>query len=130
MAKLIDRNLTRHEVDQARVSRNTAGLQLAKLQRQIEAEVGQAVADFQTAGQQLEAAREQLNYAEKALESTTQRYRAGVATLTEITSARSVLVEARYAQIEAQLDRMIQTVAIAHYSGDLDPILFSKEISG
>ena len=127
---IFDRNLTRHEVDQARVSRNTAGLQLAKLQRQIEAEVGQAVADFQTAGQQLEAAREQLNYAEKALESTTQRYRAGVATLTEITSARSVLVEARYAQIEAQLDRMIQTVAIAHYSGDLDPILFSKEISG
>ncbi len=127
---IFDRNLTRHEVDQARVGRNTAGLELAKLQRQIEAEIGQAVADFETAGQQLEAAREQLNYADKALESTTQRYRAGVATLTEITSARSVLVEARYAQIEAQLDRMIQTVAIAHYSGDLNPILFSKEISG
>lgn len=127
---LFDRNLSRHKVNQAKVGSNTASLELIKLKRQIELEVGQAVADYLTVIEQLEAAREQLNYAEKALESTGQRYGVGVATLTELTSARSVLVEARYALVEAQIDRMLQTVAIAYYSGDLDPILFSKEISG
>ncbi len=126
---IFDRNLSRHEVSQAMIGRNSARLEVAKVQRQIEAEVGQAAADYRTAGEQLEAARAQLTYAEKALDSTGQRYRVGAATLTELTSARSVYVEARYAVIEAEIERMVQTVAVSFYSGDLDPSLFTKENS-
>lgn len=125
---IFDRNLNRHEVSRAVIGRNSARLEAAKLQRQIEAEVGQAAADYRTAGEQLEATRAQLTYAEKALDSTEQRYRVGAATLTELTSARSVYVEARYAVIEAEIERMVQTVAVAFYSGDLDPGRFNPSL--
>jgi outer membrane protein len=125
---IFDRNLSRHEVSQAVIGRHSARLETAKLQRQIEAEVGQAAADYRTAGEQLEAARAQLTYAGKALDSTEQRYRVGAATLTELTSARSVYVEAHYAVIESEIERMVQTVAVAFYSGDLDPDRFNPSL--
>jgi outer membrane protein len=123
---LFDRNLSRHQVSQALIGSNTARLGVRKLQRQIEVEIGQAVADYRTADEQLEVARAQLTYAANAVESTEKRYQVGAATLTELTSARSVYIEARYALIEAEIDRMVQTVAIAFYSGDLDTTLFSQ----
>lgn len=124
---LFDRHLTRNEVSQARISRHSVDLEREQLQRQIEVEIGQAVQEYLTATDQVEVAKAQLTYAQEALNSTEQRYRVGAATLTELTDARSTFVEARYALVEAHVDRMLRTVAIIYYRGDLGGAMFVGE---
>ncbi len=124
---LFDRHLTRNEVSLARINRHSVDLESEQLQRQVEVEIGQAVQEYLTAADQVEVAMAQLTYAQQALDSTEQRYRVGAATLTELTDARSTFVEARYALVEAQIDRMLRTVAIAYYRGDLEGAMFAGE---
>jgi outer membrane protein len=127
---IFDRNLSRHQTSQALIASDSARLEVSKLQRQIEAEIGQAVADYCTADALLETARAQLSYAEDALASTEKRYQVGAATLTELTSARSVYVEARYSLVEAEINRMVEAVAIVYYRGDLDAKQFYQKVNG
>lgn len=124
---LFDRHLTRHEVSRARISRHSVDLELEQLHRQVEVEIGQAVQEYLTAIDQVEVARAQLTYAEDALDSTEQRYRVGAATLTELTDARSVFVEARYALVEAHIERKLRAVSIVYYRGDLHTSMFAGE---
>jgi outer membrane protein len=124
---LFDRHLTRNAVSQARINRHSIDVELEQLQRQVEVEIGQSVQEYLTASDQVEVASAQLTYAQVALNSTEQRYRVGAATLTELTDARSTFVEARYALVEAQIDRMLRTVAIAYYQGNLDGSMFVGE---
>ncbi len=124
---LFDRHLTRNAVSQARINRHSVDLELEQLQRQVEVEIGQSVQEYLTASDQVEVASAQLTYAQEALNSTEQRYRVGAATLTELTDARSTFVEARYAVVEAHIDRMLRTVAIAYYQGNLDGAMFVGE---
>lgn len=124
---LFDRHLTRNAVSQARINRHSIDVELEQLQRQVEVEIGQSVQEYLTASDQVEVASAQLTYAQEALNSTEQRYRVGAATLTELTDARSTFVEARYALVEAQIDRMLRTVAIAYYQGNLDGSMFVGE---
>ncbi|ABA87624.2 efflux pump, RND family, outer membrane protein [Syntrophotalea carbinolica DSM 2380] len=124
---LFDRHLTRNEVAQARINRHSIDVEWEQLQCQVEVEIGQALQEYLTALDQLEVARAQLTYAQDALDSTRQRYRVGAATLTELTDARSTFVESRYALLEAQIDRMMRTVAMAYYRGDLSERSFVGE---
>lgn len=124
---IFDRNITRNAVSQASISRHSVDLELEQLQRQVEVEIGQSVQEYLTASDQVEVASAQLAYAQEALNSTEQRYRVGAATLTELTDARSTFVEARYAVVEAHIDSMLRTVAIAYYRGDLSGAMFTGE---
>lgn len=126
---IFDRNLTRHQVSQARISEQASRLVLERLQRQVEVEIGQALADYQNARDQIAVAAAQAAYGRQALHSTEQRYRVGAATLTDLTDARSTLVSARYAEIAAHIEQMRQTVAIAYHRGELDAAPFLKERS-
>lgn len=121
---LFDRHVTRNAVSQARISRHSVDLELEQLQRQVEVEIGQSVQEYLTASDQVEVASAQMTYAQEALNSTEQRYRVGAATLTELTDARSTFVEARYAVVEAHIESMLRTVAIAYYRGDLNGAMF------
>ncbi|MEZ4598592.1 MAG: TolC family protein [Syntrophotaleaceae bacterium] len=123
---IFDRNLSRHQERQALIGSSSAQIEVIRLKRRIEVEIGQSVADYRTAEEQLAVAEAQLTYAKNALASSEKRYQVGAATLTELTNARSVYVEARYARIEAEIGCMMQAVAIAYYSGSLDPGLFFR----
>ncbi|SHK01591.1 outer membrane protein [Desulfatibacillum alkenivorans DSM 16219] len=122
---IFDRNITRNNVAKARISLNNAELELEKIKRQVEVEIGQAVADYQTAEKKVQVTRDQLEYATQALDSSSQRYTVGASTLTELTQARTTFVEAQYDQIEAEVNLRIQAMALAFYSGTLD----AKDIS-
>jgi outer membrane protein TolC len=63
-----------------------------------------------------------LNYADKALESTRQRYKAGASTLTELTTSQSNYVKAQYDQVDADLKKVIKAMTISFYKGDMAEI--------
>ncbi|MFA6012985.1 MAG: TolC family protein [Desulfobacteraceae bacterium] len=119
---IFDRHITRNNVSKARIASHTARVELEKLERQIEVEMGEAIANYQTASEQVEVSRSKLNYADKALESTRQRYKAGASTLTELTTAQSNYVEAQYDQVDADLKKVIKAMTISFYKGDMAEI--------
>lgn len=124
---LFDRHVARNDVSQARLSRHSVGLELERLHRQVEVEVGQAVQEYLTATDQIDVAQATLTYAQDALESTEQRYLVGAATLTELTDARATLVEARYDLVGARIDKMLRTAAIDYYAGNLRKEMYVVE---
>jgi outer membrane protein len=119
---IFDRNITKNNVSKARIASHTGRLEMEKLQRRIEVEVGEAVANYQTASEQVDVSRSKLAYADKALESTRQRYQAGAATLTELTTAQSGYVLAKYDQVDAELKKVINAMTLSFYRGDMAEI--------
>ncbi|MBI9075543.1 MAG: TolC family protein [Desulfatibacillum sp.] len=124
---IFDRNITKNNVAKARISLNNTELQLEKLKRQVEAEIGQAVADYETAAKKVQVTRDRLQYAAQAMESSYQRYSVGASTLTELTQARTTYVEAQYGRIEADVNLRVQALALAFYTGTLDASAFASE---
>lgn len=119
---IFDRHVTRNNVSKARIASHTARIELEKLERQIEVEMGVAMSNYQTATEQVEVSRSKLTYADKALESTRQRYKAGAATLTELTTAQSGYVEAQYDQVNSELKKVIKAMTVSFYKGDMAEI--------
>lgn len=116
---LFDKHLTRTRTEQARIDKQTAVLSLEKLKDQIRLELGEAVADYKSACETINASKTRLLYAEKTLESAEQRYRVGKSGLTELIQMRSDLVEAQNNLIESQIDQLLKIVSIFFYRGDL-----------
>jgi outer membrane protein len=124
---VFDRFLTRNNVSKAKIAENSARLELEKLQRQIEVEIGEAVSNYESAVKQVEVTQFTLTYSAKALESTHQRYAVGAATLTELTQAQANYVQAQYDSLNSGLNRLIQAVALDFYRVDLSQIMTMAE---
>lgn len=116
---IFDRHLTRTQVNQAKIDKQSANLTLEKLKQQIRVELGQAVADYQTACESIMVSKSRLFYTNKALESVFQRYKMGAANLTELTQIRSDQVDARNNMIEAKMDKILKLISIFFYKGNL-----------
>lgn len=116
---IFDRHLTRTQVNQGKIDKQSEKLTLEKLKQQIREELGQAVADYQTACESILVSKSRLFYTNKALESVFQRYKMGAANLTELTEVRSDQVDARNELIQARMDKMQKIISIFFYKGDL-----------
>jgi outer membrane protein TolC len=68
---------------------------------------------------------DRLRSAEQTLEAVKERYAAGAATLTEVSSVNSQFLEARLAQVEAQLQLVKSYFNILHKSGNIAEIIKS-----
>lgn len=126
---IFDRYLTRNQVSQAKIASRTIRYEQEKLIRQVEVEIGQAFSEYRAAESKLDVSRAQEQYASRALASTRQRYESGSATLTELTTARTSYVQARYDSVEASLNRIIQAVSLSFYRGDMDGFFQAKEVA-
>ena len=120
---LFDRDQTRSTVARARIGEADAATTLAKLRQQVGLEVGQALADYQRARQQLATAGRQLDYARQALAASEARYKVGAATWIELSNARSVFVQARGDEVRARYGVLLQELNIGYARGDLDALL-------
>jgi outer membrane protein len=116
---IFDRHFTRTKVNQAKIDKQSENAALEKLKQQIREELGQALADYQTACESIIVSKSRLFYANKALESVFQRYKMGAANLTELTQIRSDQVEARNDMIQAEVDKILKIISIFFYKGDL-----------
>lgn len=120
---IFDRDQTRTNVAQARINESDASTTLLKLQQQVGVEVGQALADYQRARQQLVASTRQLDYACQALDASEARYRVGVSTWIELSNARTVFVQAQGDEVRARYDVLLQGLNIGYTRGDLENLL-------
>jgi len=120
---IFDRDQTRTNVAQAQLSVADAATTLHKLQQQIGLEVGQALADYQRARQQLFAVGRQLDYARQALAASEARYRVGAMTWIEAANARTVYVQAQGDEIRARYSVLLQGLNVGFSRGDLEKLM-------
>ena len=94
---------------------------LDSLEQDVGSQVRTAILDLESARAQLTAAEAQLAAAERALEVTDQRYKAGAATLVELTESRATQVAAASAEVTARYDVEFRRRLLDYYVGGLTP---------
>ncbi|HEX8696833.1 MAG TPA: TolC family protein [Longimicrobium sp.] len=118
---VFDRGATRAATQRAELQVDNARIELEAQKNAVALEVRRAYLDHQAAQAQLEAAQAQLRATDPALTTSRERYRAGMATLVEVTQARATQVQAASTVVAAQYTLVLQRTLIAYYTGDLDP---------
>jgi outer membrane protein len=113
-------SVTRNEIEL-----KSAQLRLEELKRQVRLSLERAMLEYRMAMQQTKVVNDRLRSAEQTLEAVKERYAAGAATLTEVSSVNSQFLEARLAQVEAQLQLVKSYFNILHKSGNIAEIIKS-----
>jgi len=116
---LLDRSATRLATRRAELRADNAQIFLDALEQEVGSQVRTAVLDLESARAQLLTARAQLRAAEQALEFTDQRYKAGAATLVELTQSRATQVEAASAAVTALYGVEFRRRLLDYYVGGL-----------
>ncbi len=117
---VFDRGTTAAAERRAQVQVDNARISLETQRNEVGLQVRRAYLDHQAAQAQLEAAEAQQKAAELALQTSTERYRVGAATLLEVTQARATQVQAASAVVSARYNLVLQRTLISYYVGDLD----------
>ncbi|MEP7345822.1 MAG: TolC family protein, partial [Gemmatimonadaceae bacterium] len=91
---IFDRFSSRINSERAQIQQQTAGLALDNLRQEVGLQVRRALLDNVSAQAQLAAAQAQQRAADLSLQAAQERYRAGAATLVEVTQARATSVQA------------------------------------
>ncbi|HEY9228040.1 MAG TPA: TolC family protein [Gemmatimonadaceae bacterium] len=118
---IFDRGATSIAAQKAQIAADNARLDLDANKKAIALEVRRAYLDQTSASEQLTSAEAQQAAATQALEMTQQRYRAGAATLVEVTQARAQQVQAASAVVAARYNLLLQRTIMSYYTGELDP---------
>lgn len=118
---LYDRSATRIAARRAEIRADSAQIDLDSLEQDVGSQVRTAILDLESARAQLTAAEAQLAAAERALEVTDQRYKAGAATLVELTESRATQVAAASAEVTARYDVEFRRRLLDYYVGGLTP---------
>lgn len=118
---LYDRSATRIAARRAEIRADSAQIDLDSLEQDVGSQVRTAILDLESARAQLTAAEAQLAAAERALEVTDQRYKAGAATLVELTESRATQVAAASAAVTARYDVEFRRRLLDYYVGGLTP---------
>lgn len=116
---IFDRSAARIATRRAELRADNAQIFLDALEQEVGSQVRTAVLDLESARAQLLAARAQLRAAEQALEFTDQRYKAGAATLVELTQSRATQVEAASAAVTALYGVEFRRRLLDYYVGGL-----------
>lgn len=118
---IFDRFLTRSQVQQAEIQAANERIALADLRQEVALQVRQGYLDYQNAAKRLDVTARQVASAEAALDAEQERYDLGVSTLTELTQARALLVEAQSARAQAVAQFVFQQKLLDYAIGTLDP---------
>jgi len=118
---IFDRGQTSVAAQKAKVEEDNAKLALDAQKQQVAVDVKRAYLNFQSAGEQLAAAKAQLAASDLAVKTSQQRYQAGAGTLVELTQARAAQVQAASAVVSARYGIVFQQALMSYYTGELDP---------
>jgi len=103
----------------AEMNERQAAADLVRVRKEIRAEVLDAAAALETAGQRIEAARAAREAAEVQLSSERERYAVGLSTNFLVLTRQNDLSRARLDEISAQTDYHIASTEMARVSGSL-----------
>jgi outer membrane protein len=118
---VFDRGQTRIARTRDAIAVENAELQLRQTRQQVALDVRTAWYNIRSAQQRLVAAQAGLVAATQALEAMQQRYLVGAATLLEVSQLRAQRVNAQSSLADAQYNYVLNTAAMAYFTGDLDP---------
>ncbi len=118
---VFDRLSSYDQMKQAQIRQDDARLALEDARQEVALEVRRAHLDYRTAYATLHEARASLRAATQALEAVTDRYRAGSATVLELTQARATQVQAASTEITAHYTALLQQKLLDYYVGNLTP---------
>jgi outer membrane protein len=113
----------RGQVQQAQVELQLAQLQRAQVAEALELELEAALGEFDAARAQIEARRATVAQARRALELAELRYRSGLATQLEISSARLMLEQARVNEAQALYNYVNALARLERASGGEVPLV-------
>lgn len=116
---IFDRFQTRRGVAEARIRADDARIQLDALDRQLAAEVSQAVVEVQTARARLAATEVQVAAAAEALRVERDRYALGAGTLYDVAEAQARLAEAESDQAQAAYELAFRVALVRLAVGDV-----------
>ena len=109
--------LVRGQVEEARRNAAAARASLAELQNQIRQQVASAVANLAASEEALRTARAQLVSSEDALRLATERYRAQLGSIVELSQAQVSAATAQNDYVRALYDREVARAALAFATG-------------
>jgi outer membrane protein len=118
---IFDRFVTRAQVQQAELAAANERIRLDDLRQDVALQVRQGYLDYQNAAKRLDVTARQVAAASAALDAEQERYDLGVSTLTELTQARALLIEAQSARAQAVAQFVFQSKLIDYATGTLDP---------
>ena len=122
---LFDRRSTANATRRAELRTQGERLLLDGLRQDIALQVRRVELDYRAAREQFAASQAQQRAADLALETTQQRYRAGAATLVEISQSRASQVQAASSLVSARYNLLFQRTLADYYLGELDPARYS-----
>jgi outer membrane protein len=118
---IFDRGAASVAEERAQLAEDKARMSLDAEKQSVALDVRRAYLNESSARQQLDAAQAQLAAAAQSVTTTQERYRAGAATLVEVTQARAQQVAAASALATARNNLILQQAVMSYYTGDLDP---------
>ena len=118
---IFDRKFISRSIQQASVASENARIALRDLRQAVALDVRRALLDGVAAREGLAAAEARYAAAAQAQAATQERYRAGVATLLEVTQARADLVAAASDRVRARYSLLWQQQQLGYHVGDLEP---------
>ena len=120
---IFDRFATRAQVRQARLAVENERIIRSQLEQDVAVEVRQAYLDYRNAEKRLQVANRQIDAARAALAAEEDRYEFGVATLFELTQARSRVVEAESILAQSTAMYVFQRRRLEYTAGLIDPTI-------
>lgn len=122
---IFDRGSASIATQQANIQLENVRLNDEKQRQTVALEVRRAYLDYESAREQLNAARAQAQSADLAASAVRERYRVGAATLVEYTVAQATQVAAATALVNARYNLVFQRSLLSYYTGELDPATVS-----
>jgi outer membrane protein len=116
---IFDRGAARSATLRAELQLQREQINLEALEETAGLEVRRAYLEFQTATEQLSAARAQERAAEKAVEFLQRRYEMGAATLVELAQGNATYLQAKSEVVSAHDNVLLQRMLIDYQSGEL-----------
>lgn len=114
---VFDRFRTRLAVEQAQVSYDAARYVDEDLRLGVAGDVARAIGDYRTAVQQLDASRAGLDAAQQAYDLVNGRFEVGFASIVDVTTAQSALVQAQSLRAQAIVSLALRKRAIGYALG-------------
>ncbi|HWZ58165.1 MAG TPA: TolC family protein, partial [Gemmatimonadaceae bacterium] len=114
---IFDRFRTRFTVEQARATFDSARYVDQDLRFQVAGDVAQALGDYRTAVEQLTASTSGLVAAQQAYDLVNGRFQVGFASIVDVTTAQSALVQAQALQAQAVLNLGLRKRGVAYALG-------------
>jgi outer membrane protein len=115
---LIDRGNALDASHRAQLNLRSAAIKLDAAREEVGLQIRRVYQDYAAARERFSVAQIQEQSAQRAIETSEERFRSGVTSLVEVTQARSIYLQAALALVAARANLLLQRLSMKYYVGD------------